>query len=174
MLHIGTHLALELQCSINTLSALRALEFPSDRDKEIVMAISPVSGSASTPTLLDSFHLANGSLTTSSNTVGSPAAGSAQNDFVTLSKRASQRQNISTNPQVLYPANIFISYVDLLRQQRIMQAVMRQALSGTGSTSPEQSSVLASYQTLQYQQSIYESMFNLKGDVFQNRFNITV
>lgn len=64
----------------------------------------------------------------------------------------------------------FNSYIDILQQQRRSQAMISMSLSGAGRLT----SLLENYVTLQYQRSVYDQVFNLKGDVFKSTFAVTV
>lgn len=93
--------------------------------------------------------------------------GSSLRDTVTLSSRAASRQ------ATVYSQDIFSSYVDMLQQQRRSQVMIMQILTGIGDP-PSGSSLLNNYQALQYQQSLIDRVFNLKGDLFQSMFSITI
>ena len=138
------------------------------------MATLPINSAAATPTLLESFRHASRSLIVTSSQIGSTTASRSLNDSVTLSKKATRQLNITKSSPELDPPKLFTSYFDALQQQILAQAMIKQALSGTGNNSAGQTSVTDCYQTLHFQQSIYALMFNLKGDVFQSILNITV
>jgi len=103
----------------------------------------------------------------------STAANPSLNDTVTLSKNATQYQNASISSQDFAPFDFFASYLDTLMQQRIGGAMIQKALTPASKTSGSQMSMLGNYQTLQYQKSMYESIYNLKSNSFQSIFNTT-
>jgi len=51
--------------------------------------------------------------------------------------------------------------------------MIQKALTPASKTSGSQMSMLGNYQTLQYQKSMYESIYNLKSNSFQSIFNTT-
>lgn len=138
------------------------------------MTTMPISNSAATSVLPEAYRLVTATLISTPLRSGGATAAPELNDAVTISKKAFSSPGLSTSRRTDVFPNIFNTYLDLFQQQRIAQSLIRQALSGTGTGSAGGTSVLESYQTLQYQRSIYTQMFNLKGDVFQSIFDITV
>ena len=103
----------------------------------------------------------------------STVANPPPNDTVTVSKNATPHRNASISFQDFVPSDFFASYLDTLMQQRIGGAMIQKALTPASKTSGSQMSVLGNYQTLQYQKSMYESVYNLKSNSIQSIFNTT-
>lgn len=131
------------------------------------MATLSISSTDATPALLEINRPTRGSLINNLQRSSGSTGGSSLRDTVTLSSRAASRL------AAVYSQDIFSSYVDILQQQLRAQTMIMQILSGFGDTASG-GSLLNNYQTLQYQQSLYDRAFNLKGDLFQSMFSITI
>ena len=123
--------------------------------------------------VLGTLRLGNSQLANTSQQSATTVANPTSNDTVTLSKEATQRQDAPSTPQGVASPDFFASYLDALQQQQIGRSLIQKDLTATGNKASGQMSVLNNFQTLQYQKSVYESVFNLRSNIFLSIFDIT-
>jgi len=136
------------------------------------MIASPINASLSTATqtLHETLHLTSTTLPNAETPNKTTTSNRSVTDSITLSKSSYQFQSKPSNQYVL-DKQVFFSYVDTLLQQWRGQALIQQALNGTGNSS---AGVLGNFQTLQYQRDFFDQVFNQKGDNVMNMFKTTV
>lgn len=142
---------------------------------EVVMADLSINNTSAGSPFLGTFRLVRDTPLSASLRSVSAVARPSITDTVTLGSKPTLEPGGQINGPALGSPGFFDSYIEVMEQQRRTQAMLTQTLSRSGEkSSTERTSLLNNFQALQFRQSIYEKVFNLKSDIFQNRFDIIV